>query len=78
MTTQPALGISVVASQWILNLTLMLLAGLVTVGGTLGDRLGHLKWIALAVTAATLLAALMLPRAATQAQPSPSAGQLAK
>lgn len=40
---QVALGISVVASQWILNLTLMLLAGLVTVGGALGDRLGRLK-----------------------------------
>jgi MFS family permease len=40
---QAALGISVVASQWILNLTLMILAGLVTVGGSLGDRLGRLK-----------------------------------
>jgi MFS family permease len=40
---QAALGISVVASQWILNLTLMILAGLVTVGGALGDRLGRLE-----------------------------------
>lgn len=40
---QVALGISVVASQWILNLTLMILAGLVTVGGALGDRLGRLR-----------------------------------
>ena len=40
---QAALGISVTASQWILNLTLMVLAGTVTVGGALGDRLGRLR-----------------------------------
>jgi MFS family permease len=40
---QVDLGISVTASQWILNLTLMLLAGVVTVGGALGDRLGRLR-----------------------------------
>jgi MFS family permease len=40
---QASLGISVTTSQWILNLTLMVLAGLVTVGGALGDRLGRLK-----------------------------------
>jgi len=40
---QAALGISVTASQWILNLTLMILAGIVTVGGALGDRLGRLR-----------------------------------
>ena len=39
---QAALGISVTASQWILNLTLMILAGMVTVGGALGDRAGRL------------------------------------
>jgi MFS family permease len=43
VSQQAALGISVTASQWILNLTLMLVAGLVTVGGALGDRLGRLR-----------------------------------
>ena len=40
---QASLGISVTASQWILNITLMILAGLVTVGGALGDRVGRLR-----------------------------------
>jgi MFS family permease len=40
---QTALGVSVTASQWVLNLTLMILAGLVTVGGALGDRAGRLR-----------------------------------
>lgn len=40
---QTSLGISVTASQWILNISLMLLAGLVTVGGALGDRIGRLR-----------------------------------
>lgn len=40
---QTALGISVTASQWILNLTLMIVAGFVTVGGALGDRIGRLR-----------------------------------
>jgi MFS family permease len=40
---QAALGISVTASQWILNITLMIIAGLVTVGGALGDRVGRLR-----------------------------------
>jgi MFS family permease len=42
-TMQADLGISVTASQWILNITLMFLAGVVTVGGALGDRLGRLR-----------------------------------
>jgi MFS family permease len=40
---QADLGISVTASQWILNVTLMILAGIVTVGGALGDRAGRLR-----------------------------------
>ena len=40
---QADLGISVTASQWILNLTLMILAGIVTVGGALGDRFGRMR-----------------------------------
>jgi MFS family permease len=40
---QTSLGISVTASQWILNITLIVLAGLVTVGGALGDRTGRLR-----------------------------------
>jgi MFS family permease len=40
---QADLGVSVTASQWILNLTLMILAGIVTVGGALGDRLGRMR-----------------------------------
>jgi MFS family permease len=40
---QADLGISVTASQWILNLALMILAGLVTVGGALGDRMGRMR-----------------------------------
>ena len=40
---QAALGISVTASQWILNLTLMIVAGLVTMGGALGDRIGRVR-----------------------------------
>jgi MFS family permease len=43
VSQQAALGISVTASQWILNLTLMVVAGLVTVGGALGDRVGRLR-----------------------------------
>lgn len=43
VSQQASLGISVTASQWILNLTLMIVAGLVTVGGALGDRLGRLR-----------------------------------
>jgi MFS family permease len=43
VSQQAALGISVTASQWILNLTLMIVAGLVTVGGALGDRVGRLR-----------------------------------
>lgn len=39
---QADLGVSVTASQWILNVALMVLAGLVTVGGALGDRVGRL------------------------------------
>lgn len=40
---QADLGISVAGSQWILNLTLMVVAGLVTVGGALGDRVGRMR-----------------------------------
>ena len=40
---QTSLGISVTASQWILNITLIVLAGLVIVGGALGDRTGRLR-----------------------------------
>jgi len=46
---QAALGVSVTASQWILNLTLMILAGIVTVGGALGDRLGRLRMFRLGI-----------------------------
>lgn len=46
---QAALGVSVTASQWILNLTLMMLAGIVTVGGALGDRLGRLRLFRLGI-----------------------------
>lgn len=42
-TMQTDLGISVTQSQWILNLALMVLAGFVTVGGALGDRVGRLR-----------------------------------
>lgn len=40
---QAGLGLSVTSSQWVLNITLMLLAGFVTVGGALGDRLGRMR-----------------------------------
>lgn len=40
---QSSLGLTVTASQWILNITLMIVAGLVTVGGSLGDRLGRTR-----------------------------------
>jgi MFS family permease len=40
---QASLSISVNASQWILNISLMLLAALVTVGGALGDRKGRVR-----------------------------------
>ncbi len=46
---QTALGISVTDSQWILNLTLMILAGMVTVGGALGDRLGRMRMFRLGI-----------------------------
>lgn len=51
---QAALGISVTASQWVLNLTLMVLAGLVTVGGALGDRRGRLRIFRLGMLALIL------------------------
>jgi MFS family permease len=47
---QADLGVSVTASQWILNLTLMILAGIVTVGGALGDRLGRMRMFRLGIT----------------------------
>lgn len=40
---QAALGISVTASQWILNVTLIILAGVVTLAGALGDRIGRMR-----------------------------------
>ena len=40
---QASLGVSVTAGQWILNLTLMILAGIVTVGGSLGDRFSRIQ-----------------------------------
>lgn len=46
---QASLGISVTASQWILNLTLMILAGIVTVGGSLGDRIGRMRMFRLGI-----------------------------
>lgn len=46
---QAALGISVTASQWILNITLMILAGFVTVGGALGDRVGRMRMFRLGI-----------------------------
>jgi MFS family permease len=46
---QAALGISITASQWILNIALMMLAGLVTVGGALGDRSGRLRMFRLGI-----------------------------
>ena len=46
---QAALGISVTESQWILNLTLMILAGMVTVGGALGDRVGRMRMFRLGI-----------------------------
>ena len=49
-TMQADLGISVTSSQWILNLTLMLLAGIVTVGGALGDRLGRMRIFKLGIS----------------------------
>jgi MFS family permease len=49
VSQQAALGISVTASQWILNVTLMIVAGLVTVGGALGDRAGRLRMFRLGI-----------------------------
>ena len=46
---QAALGISVTASQWILNISLMILAGFVTVGGALGDRAGRMRMFRLGI-----------------------------
>lgn len=46
---QAAMGISVTASQWILNITLMILAGFVTVGGALGDRAGRMRMFRLGI-----------------------------
>jgi len=46
---QADLGVSVTASQWILNLTLMVLAGIVTVGGSLGDRMGRMRMFRLGI-----------------------------
>jgi MFS family permease len=42
-TIQASLGISVTASQWVLNLGFLALAGLVSVGGFLGDRKGRIR-----------------------------------
>ena len=46
---QAALGGSAMASQWILNLTLMILAGIATVGGALGDRIGRMRMFNLGI-----------------------------
>ena len=46
---QADLGVSVTASQWILNLTLMILAGIVTVGGSLGDRFSRIRMFRLGI-----------------------------
>jgi len=56
---QESLGISVTASQWILNLTLMVLAGIATVGGALGDRLGRLRMFILGIIG-TIVGALIV------------------
>jgi MFS family permease len=42
-TIQADLGISVTASQWVLNLGFLALAGLVSLGGFLGDRQGRVR-----------------------------------
>ena len=42
-TIQTSLGISVTASQWVLNLAFLALAGLVSLGGFLGDRKGRVR-----------------------------------
>lgn len=55
---QTSLGISVTASQWILNITLIVLAGLVTVGGALGDRTGRLRMFRLGIVLIVAGAAL--------------------
>jgi MFS family permease len=47
---QASLGVSVTASQWILNLTLMIIAGFITVGGALGDRLGRMRLFRLGIS----------------------------
>ncbi len=44
---QTSLGISITASQWVLNLPLLAVAGLVTLGGWLGDRRGRVPMFAL-------------------------------
>jgi MFS family permease len=57
---QVALGVSVTDSQWILNLTLMILAGLVTVGGALGNRIGRLPIFRLGIILVAVGAAITL------------------
>jgi MFS family permease len=42
-TIQSSLGLSVTASQWVLNLGFLALAGLVSLGGFLGDRKGRIR-----------------------------------
>jgi len=42
-TIQTSLDMSVTESQWVINISLMMLAGLVTLGGWLGDRHGRVR-----------------------------------
>lgn len=40
-TIQSQLGLSVTGAQWLLNLSIMVLAAFVTIGGAIGDRIGR-------------------------------------
>jgi MFS family permease len=61
---QSSLGLTITASQWILNLPMLALAGLVTLGGWLGDRSGRVRMfrigfgVFIASAAAALIAGL--------------------
>jgi len=62
---QASLGTTLGQDQWILNITIMTVAALVTLGGSLGDRAGHTRTLRLGalgmlVGAAVVLAAGLL------------------
>ena len=57
---QASLGTTLAQSQWILNITMMTVAALVTLGGSLGDRVGRTRILRLGALGMLAGAAVVL------------------